>query len=81
MAHPFRYVFEDCLYVGFSQPLPLVDGRKAFGITYPDFAENYFEIIETGDKSSPYRPKSSFHFNPFSQAVIEWFSDHKLLFE
>jgi hypothetical protein len=81
MASPFRYVFEDCLYLGFSQAMPLDDGKKFFGITCPDFVENYFEVVETGDKSSPYLPKSPVYFNPFSQAVIEWFSDHKLLWD
>jgi hypothetical protein len=80
MAHPFRYVYEDCLYLGFSQAMPLDDGRKVFGITCPDFVENYFEIIETGNPNSPYLPKTINYFNPFSEVVITWFNDDKLLF-
>lgn len=79
MAHPFRYVFEDCLYFGFSQPMPLDDRRKVFGITCPDFLGSYFEVIETGNRGSPFLPKASFHFDPFVQEVLEWFSDYRLL--
>ena len=82
MASPFRYVFEDTLYLGFSEPLPLADGgRKCFGITCPDFAGNYFEVVETGNQNSPYLHKESSHVNPFSQKVLEWFTDHKLLYD
>ncbi len=79
MTHPFRYVFEDCLYFGFSQPMPSDDGRKVFGISCPDFLGTYFEVIETGNRSSPYLPRASFPFDPFTQEVLEWFSDYKLL--
>jgi hypothetical protein len=81
MANPFRYVIDNTLYIGFSQPMPLDDGRKVFGITCPDFVDNYFEVIETGNHSSPYLPRTSFYINPFSQKVLEWFSDYKLLFD
>jgi hypothetical protein len=80
MAQPFRYVFEDSLYLGFSQAMPLDDGRKVFGITCPDF-DSYFEVIETGNQRSPYLPKASQYVNPFSQKVLEWFCDYKLLYE
>ena len=81
MAHPFRYVFEDCLYLGFSEPLPLADGgRKIFRITCPDFS-SHFEIVETGNPDSPYLHRESSYVNPFSQKVLEWFTDDKLLFD
>ena len=81
MTNPFRYVIGDILYTGFSQPLSLHHGRKVFGIVCPDFVDNYFEVIETGDRILPYLPRASCYINPFSQKVLEWFCDHKLIFE
>ena len=81
MASPFRYVYDDNLYLGFSTEMPLENGKKVFGIICPDFIDNYFEVIETGNPKSPYLPKALNLFNPFSQSVIPWFSDFKLLFD
>jgi hypothetical protein len=81
MASPFRYVFDDNLYLGFSEPMPLENGKKVFGIICPDFIDNYFEVIETGNPKSRYLPRATNCFDPFTQKVIEWFSDNKLLFD
>ena len=81
MASPFRYVFDDNLYIGFSEPMPLENGKKVFGIVCPDFIDNYFEVIETGNPKFPYLTKETNLFNPFSQSVLTWFSDFKLLFD
>jgi len=81
MADYFRYVFEDNLYTGVSQSMALENGRKVYGITCPDFIDSYFEVVETGNRSLPYHPRSAYCFNPFSQKVLEWFSDFRLLVE
>jgi hypothetical protein len=81
MADYFRYVFEDNLYTGISKSLALENGRKVYGITCPDFNDSYFEVVETGNHSSPYLPRPFLYLNPFSQQVLGWFSDYKLLFE
>jgi len=59
--------------------MPLDEGGKVFGISCPDFLGSYFEVIETGNPSSPYLPRGAFHFDPFAKEVLEWFSDYKLL--
>jgi hypothetical protein len=79
MLDPFRYVFEDSLYFGFSEVIKLEAGRKVFGIICPDF-NNYFEIIETGNQRSPYQPRVS-QLNPFSEKVLEWFCDHQIIYD
>ena len=81
MLSTFRYVFEDNLYMALSQVLPLENGKKVFKIICPDFIDKNFEVIETGNQYSPYEPKSSNYNNPFSQTIIEWFSDSKLIFD
>lgn len=79
MVNAFRYVVDDRLYTAFSQFLRLENGRKIFGITCPDFGDNGFEIIETGVQGTPYQPTETNCLNPFSQTVVQWFSDFKLL--
>jgi hypothetical protein len=81
MASPFRYVFDDNLYLGFSEPMPLEKGKKVFGIICPDFIDDYFEVVETDNPGLPYMPKTLHFFNPFSTEVIAWFSDYKLLLD
>ena len=64
-----------------SQDMPLEGGKRVFGIICPDFEGKYFEVIETGNQCSRYELKASNCLNPFSQTVIGWFSDSKLLFD
>ena len=80
MLNTFRYVFDDNLYMGLSQAMPNENGKKVFEIICPDFNNKYFEVIETGNHCSPYELKASDCVNPFSQTVIGWFSDSRLLF-
>jgi len=79
MVRAFRYVLNENLLEAFSQSMPLESGKKVFRIICPDISEMYFEVIETGVRNMPYQFKSSKYFYPFSQTIIEWFSDNKLL--
>jgi hypothetical protein len=81
MVNEFRYVVDDNLYTAFTRLLRLQNGRKVFEIICPDFSENSFEVIETGISGAPYKPTESNNINPFSQTLIQWFSDYKLLSE
>jgi hypothetical protein len=70
------------LYEAYSQPIPSVDGRKVFRITYPEHADqfgDFFEVIETGNHTSPYKPRDLKSYNIFYLTVLDWFSDYKLL--
>jgi len=80
MLNTFRYVFDHNLYMGLSKDMPHENGKKVFEIICPDFNNKDFEVIETGDQDSPYELKASNCANPFSQTVIGWFSDSRLLF-
>jgi|GEM_PF-1299325 hypothetical protein len=84
MVNAFRYVFDDNLYNGYSQPLPLENGKKVYRIFFPEQTGQYgdfFDVIETGEHTSPYRPRISKTFDQFYKTVIDWFSDYKLLSE
>jgi hypothetical protein len=82
MVNAFRYVINDNLYEGYSQPMPLECGKRVFRIYYPDHTDqidDFFEVIETGDHSSPYKLKIPESFNPFYRTVIDWFADYRIL--
>jgi hypothetical protein len=82
MEKSFRYVFNDNLYHGYCEGMPLEDGKKVFRITYPDHADQFgqfFEVIETGNHHSPYRQKTAKEFDPFYSIIIKWFADYELL--
>ena len=79
MVNAFRYVLDGNLYTAFSEFVRLENGQKVFEITCPDFSDAIFEFVETGVHELPYRPKKSNCFDPFSQILVQWFSDFRLL--
>lgn len=82
MENTFRYVFNDNLYRGYWQPLPGENGKRVFRISYPDHADQYgecIEIIETGDRREPYKPRKDYEISQFFSVIIKWFADYKLL--
>jgi hypothetical protein len=82
MEKAFRYVFNDNLHSGYCQRMPLENGKKVFRISYPDHADqfgDYLEVIETGNRLSPYKPKSTKEFDQFYNIIIKWFTDYELL--
>ena len=78
MVNAFRYVFDGNLYTAFSEPAGLENGRKVFIITCPDFKDKVFEFVETGVNEARYQPKEANCLTPFSQMLLQWFSDFKL---
>jgi hypothetical protein len=82
MENAFRYVFDENLYNGYWEPMPNENGREVFRISYPEHAEkfgDFFEVIETGNRHLPYKPKKTDEFGHFYGMIINWFTDHKLL--
>jgi hypothetical protein len=82
MVNVFRYVFDDHLYNGYSQPMPLEKGRRVFSICCPEYTDqfgDFFDVIETGEHHFSFKPKTSNMLYAFYQIIINWFSDYKLL--
>jgi hypothetical protein len=82
MENTFRYVFNDRLFEGYSQPMPFENGRRVYRIFYPEHTDqfgDFFEVIETGDLQSPFEPKTIKTVGLFYRTVIDWFSDYRLL--
>ena len=82
MANVFRYVFDSDLYNGYWQPMPAENGREVYRISYPEHSERFgvfFEVVETGDRQSPYLAKMPNEYDQFHIMILKWFSDYKLL--
>ena len=82
MINSFRYVFDEDLFNGYWQLMPMESGKRVYRIFYPEHSDNngaFFEVVETGDRQSPYLAKMPNEYDQFHIMILKWFSDYKLL--
>jgi len=81
MINSFRYVFDEDLFNGYWQLMPMESGKRVYRIFYPEHSDNngaFFEVVETGDPFTPFLPKAP-ETGQFNSMILKWFSDYKLL--
>ncbi|HEY4967788.1 MAG TPA: hypothetical protein VII28_15390 [Puia sp.] len=82
MINSFQYVFDEDLFKGYWQLMPLEKGRRVFRLFYPEHCDYYgafFEVVETGDPYMPFLLKTPKDSGQFNSMILKWFSDYKLL--